>query len=86
MNPLELEQPTEYHGTLQYFNESWRLHMTWEDLDNAPHSFVLPSKVVEALISAVDRIKLASRKEGAERAAATRKANGVIPFKKSATG
>jgi len=78
-----MEQSTVYNGVLTRLDGRWTLELQWVDLDNAGHRIVLPHKVVEAIRSALERVIDQSNREGARKAAQTRKEAGMIPFQKT---
>lgn len=57
-------------------------YMEWVDLDGEGNRVVLPHEVVTALFRANESLIKQSRKEGAKKASATRKAKGIVPFQK----
>lgn len=69
---------TIYNGVLDRRDGNFTLRMSWVDLNNQPHKYVLPHAVVKAIVSAHDRIISKSRSVGAKKAHETRVAEGTV--------
>lgn len=80
MDVASLMAKTTYVGDLERHDGRWTLGMQWIDSSNQSHKYYLPHDVVQAIRNAMERILKQSRTAGAQKAAATRKERGVIPF------
>ena len=78
---MDVELTTEIHylGTLKRLDGNFTLHLEWVDVEGGGHRVELPHEVVNAITSAKDRITAQARSEGAQKAVATKKANGWVP-------